>query len=214
MSVLTLEGCALGRLAPVDVEVARGDVVALVGDADDAVGALLLCALGLAPARQGRVRLFNIDVIGGDHDLLLSLRGRAALASSQAPLLSNLTVRDNLIVPLAMRSRAEADAHDAVDALLTELELADTLGKRPHELTARQHRELLLARALLLPVELYLLDEPPLSSRLLGRLPALVAAGAAVVLTTTSERLLRGLSSSLPALRVIRLATVPTVGIG
>jgi predicted ABC-type transport system involved in lysophospholipase L1 biosynthesis ATPase subunit len=214
VSILRLEGCALGRLAPVDVEVVGGDVVALAGDADDAVGALLLCALGLAPARQGRVSLFDVDVAGGDHDLLLSLRARAALASLQAPLLSNLTVRDNLVVPLAMRSQAEADARNAVDALLAELDLLDTVGKRPHELTARQHRELLLARALLLPVKLYLLDEPPLSSRLLGRLPALAAAGAAVVVTTTSERLLRALSSSLPALRVVRLATVATVGVG
>jgi ABC-type transporter Mla maintaining outer membrane lipid asymmetry ATPase subunit MlaF len=207
-----MKRCAIGRLAAVDVDVEAGDVVVLVGDPDDGVGALLGCALGLAPPREGRVWLFDVEVPGADHDALLALRGRAALSSQLAPLLSNLTVRDNLVVPLAMRSRAEPEARAEVEAMITDLELLETLGRRPHELTVRQHRELLLARALLLPAELYLLDEPPLSSRLLGRLPQLAAAGAAVVVSTTSERLLRALSSSIPALRIVRLATAPKVG--
>ena len=212
MTRLLLQGCAAGRLAPVDLEVAAGDVVLLVGDVDDGIAGLFSCALGLLSPRTGSARLFDVDVARADHDTMLGLRLRVALASLQAPLLSNMNVRDNLVVPLTMRSQPEARVRAEVEALLAELELSSTLLRRPHELTPRQHRELLLARALLLPVELYLLDEPPLSSRLLGRLPALAAGGAALVMTTTSERLTRALSSTLPSLRVVRLATAPAEG--
>lgn len=210
--MLRLQGCATGRLAPVNVDVATGEVVLLVGDVDDGIAAILPCALGLLAPRAGRALLFDVAVAAADHDTLLRLRLRVALASLQAPLLSNMNVRDNLVVPLAMRSQPEAKVRADVEALLGELELSSTLLRRPHELTPRQHREILLARALLLPVELYLLDEPPLSSRLLGRLPTLAEGGAAVVVTTTSERLTRALSSTLPSLRVVRLATAPAEG--
>lgn len=212
MTVLRLQGCAAGRLAPVDLEVAAGDVVLLVGDVDDGIAGLLSCSLGLLAARTGAAWLFDVDVARAEHDTLLALRLRVALASLQAPLLSNMNVRDNLVVPLAMRSQPEARVRADVEVLLGDLELSSTLLRRPHELTPRQHRELLLARALLLPAELYLLDEPPLSSRLLGRLPTLATNGAAIVVTTTSERLTRALSSTLPSLRVVRLATAPASG--
>jgi putative spermidine/putrescine transport system ATP-binding protein len=210
--MLRLEGCAAGRLAPVDVDVGAGDVVILLGDVDDGVGGLLSCALGLQAPHSGRALLFDVDATVADHDMLLALRQRVALASLQAPLLSNMNVRDNLVIPLAMRSQPEARVRADVEALLAELELSSTLLRRPHELTPRQHREILLARALLLPVDLYLLDEPPLSSRLLGRLPSLIERGAAVVVTTTAERLVRALSSTLPSLKVVRLATAPAEG--
>jgi ABC-type multidrug transport system ATPase subunit len=211
---LSLQGFCVGRLAPVDVEVVAGEVVVLAGDSDEGVAALLTGALGLVTPVAGRATLFGVDVAIADHDVLLAVRARAALATLHAPLLANLTVRDNLIVPLAMRSIDEQHARVQVEEILVELQLTETLGRRPHELSPRQHRELLLVRSLLLPADLYLWDEPPLSSRLLGRLPALVAAGKTAVLTTTSERLLRSLSTSFSSLRVVRLAAQGSVGVG
>jgi ABC-type polar amino acid transport system ATPase subunit len=197
VSVLRFDQLAAGRLAPLDLDVGAGEIVILAGDVDDGIGALLTCSLGLAAARHGRALVFDVDVGTADHDVAGRARTRAALGSMLAPLLSNLSVLDNLLVPLAMRSLPEARARVDVQALLVDLGLAGLAVRRPHQLTLRQHRELVLARALLLPVELYLLDDPPLTSRLLGRLPVLADAGAAVVVTSTSERLTSALTTGL-----------------
>jgi ABC-type ATPase involved in cell division len=217
VGLLRFEGCAFGRLAPFSVDVEGGEIVVLAADEDDGVDAALAAALGLVRPRRGGVRAFDVDVEHADHDALRVVRSQAAWASPRAPLLANLSVVDNLLVPLAMRSRPEAEARDDVTALLVVLGLAGLAERRPHELTARQHRELVLARALLLPVPLYLLDDPPWTSRLLGRLPALTAAGAAVVVASTSERLTASLQAmttqtttqTTTRLRVLRLQPAP-----
>jgi putative ABC transport system ATP-binding protein len=206
MGLLSFTGAVADHHQPVDLVVQPGETIVIVDDDDHETGALLLCALGLAPLRAGRAELFGVDVAEATHDDLRALRMRAALASLQAPLLSNLNARDNLVVPLAMRSVDQSRARADVDAIIAEAGLEAACTRRPHDLLPRHHREFLLARALLLPAELFLLDEPPPSSKLLHRLPALTDAGAAIVITTSSAALMETLDV-VTAQRVVRLAT-------
>jgi ABC-type sugar transport system ATPase subunit len=60
----------------------------------------------------------------------MALRLRAALASPLAPILANLTVRENLIVPLVMRDVPRKIASEKVARLLATLDLVHEAGKR------------------------------------------------------------------------------------
>lgn len=185
MMLLTVEDATFvesGReVRGVRLHVAPGEIVCVLGPEDTGKSLALRGALGFAPRTAGRSSLFGIDPAEAPHDVLMGARTRAALCSDQAPLLANLSVRDNLLVPLLMRSRPRAEAGAAVERVLDALDIAGFAARRPHELKPRQHRAALLARAVLQPVELLVLDEPIESDAASDLIMARVREGAALL---------------------------------
>lgn len=176
-----------GSVGPVDVVVEPGEIVLVVGAAGSGKTVLLRGCLGLAAPKSGAVALFGAPLAGLDHDTLMALRARCALASSAAPLVANQTLFDNIALPLWMRGAPGAAL--VVGELLERLELGDVAARRPDDVLPR-HRDLaLLARALAVPAELYLLDEPPMTPAARGLLRARIDAGAAALITVRHEAL-------------------------
>ncbi|MCC7071177.1 MAG: ATP-binding cassette domain-containing protein [Deltaproteobacteria bacterium] len=176
-----------GSVGPIDVVVEPGQIVLAVGGEGSGKTVLLRGCLGLAPPRGGRVCLFDQDLAGLDHDAMMSLRGRCALASAAAPLMANQSLFDNIALPLWMRG-APGAAH-IVGELLERLELTDVATRRPDDVLPRARDLALLARALAVQADLYLLDEPPVSPAMRGLLHARIDAGAAALITVRHEAL-------------------------
>lgn len=176
-----------GSVGPLDVRVEPGEIVVAVGGEGSGKTVLLRGCLGLAPPRAGRVALFDQDLDALDHDAVMTLRGRCALASAAAPLMANQTLFDNIALPLWMRGAPGAAL--VVGELLERLELADVAARRPDDVLPR-HRDLaLLARALAVPADLYLLDEPPVTPAVRVFLRARIDAGAGALITVRHEAL-------------------------
>lgn len=165
----------------VSLYVAPGEIVCVLGPEDTGKSLAVRGALGFTRRTAGTSSLFGVDPEQAPHDALMAARARAALCSDQAPLLANLSVRDNLLVPLLMRSRPRAEALAAVEHVLERLDIASFATKRPHELKPRVHRAALLARALLQPVDLLVLDEPIESDSASDLVMERVRGGAAVL---------------------------------
>ena len=146
----------------VDLSIARGDLVALVGGSGSGKTTLLREIVGLAEPERGEIRLFGELLRGGGLRRQRALRRRFGTLFQHGALFSALTVYDNVAFPLReLRCFDEALIHDLVMLKLAMVELLPRHGRLlPAELSGGMVKRVALARALALEPELLLLDEP------------------------------------------------------
>ncbi len=142
-----------------DLTVARGDVMALVGGSGSGKTTLLRQILGLEYPTQGRV-----TVLGGPVEKLGS-RGaasRVGMLFQHGALFSAFSVLDNVAFPLRELKAFPEDL--IVDAALVKLQMVGLsvshANKMPAELSGGMIKRVALARALIMDPPLLLLDEP------------------------------------------------------
>jgi ABC-type multidrug transport system ATPase subunit len=179
-----------GCLAGLDLDVYPGEVVVLTGPAGAGKPTVLFTLLGFEEPLAGTVKLFGHEPRLLHHDAMMDLRSRAVLASVLKPPLANLSVRQNLEVPLMVRGFSGEEVQARIAGVLAELALERVAELRPANLSALQLARAALARALVLPAELFLLDEPmgafeaDEESTLTGALARRREAGATFLITT------------------------------
>lgn len=195
MTLLRLEAASFmeagaASLAPVSLEVSSGEIV--VVEAPEIVAGAVLAhgCLGFLPPQSGQVWLFGERLAGRADAQLSHLRRRAALSTSSLPLLANQTVRDNIGIPLLMRGLPAAGTRSLVSALLERFGIEHCGLKRPHEITQREHELALAARALAVPADLVVLDNPRLPPAARGLLQDKIDAGSAVLAIVTHAALI------------------------
>jgi putative ABC transport system ATP-binding protein len=195
--VLTLPSAAgpVEILRGVDLTVASGETVAIVGPSGSGKSSLISIAAGLETPTGGRALLFGQDLADLGEDGRARLRrGRAALVFQSFHLLPNMTAEENVSAPLelAHRSGALAEAR----AWLERVGLGARRSHYPHQMSGGEQQRVALARALAVGPELLFADEP--TGNLDGANGALVAdllfdlvkdSGAALVLVTHDRRL-------------------------
>ena len=189
-SMIDVEGAtfALPGMAPaqdVTLSVVPGELVAVTGVEGAGKSTLLRGLLGLAALQSGRARVLGVDLHQLAHDDAMRMRARCAYASKTAPLLANLTLFDNLAVPLLMRSIPEASARAEVERMLKRFGLEALALRRPPDVLGDKLRLAQLARALLVPAELVLLDEPPDTDAANTAIEEACASGQTMLVSTT-----------------------------
>lgn len=122
--------------------------------------ALLKVLAGLLPPQAGEVRLGVHRLWPGDGAARLRARVRMGFAFHQGGLLSNLSLRENLALPLRFAGRAPREVDGALDASLIRFGLASFADLRPHALGPRVRRLAQWARIDLLRPEAVFLSEP------------------------------------------------------
>jgi putative ABC transport system ATP-binding protein len=180
-------------LRGVDLEVRRGEFVAIMGPSGSGKSTLMHLLAGLDSPTSGRVWLGDRE-IGGLDDAALTLlrRERIGFVFQAFNLVPTLDVLGNVLLPFELRgARPSREERAAIGRLLAELGLADRLGHRPRELSGGQQQRVAIARALASRPELVVADEPTgnLDSRtgreVLDRLAGAAASrGQAVVMVT------------------------------
>ena len=146
----------------VSLEMAPGEVVALVGDSGVGKSTLLNCIAGLDRADRGRVEIAGREVQALDEHAAALLRREALGFVFQAfHVLPHLSVADNIALPLLLLGWRERTAIAArVAELLAEVDLAGLGPRRPRELSGGQLQRVAIARALVHRPALILADEP------------------------------------------------------
>ncbi|WP_305749187.1 ABC transporter ATP-binding protein [Leptothrix discophora] len=146
----------------IDLTLARGEVVALLGASGVGKSSLLNCIAGLDVADAGEIRLLG-QVVGQLAEPQAAALRRTSLGFvfQAFHLLPHLSVADNVALPLLLLGQREPAAVDArVAEVLAGVGLAGYQARRPRELSGGQLQRVAIARALVHRPALILADEP------------------------------------------------------
>ena len=146
----------------IDLDIYRGEVLALVGGSGSGKSTLLREMIMLQTPDSGTVKLFGEDVVGISEAGAGRLRRRFGVLFQQGALFSGLTVLKNVGLPLREHTRldnAMIDALARVKILQAGLEPGAAM-LYPNELSGGMIKRAALARAMVLDPEVLFLDEP------------------------------------------------------
>ena len=148
----------------VDLDVSRGECVALVGESGSGKTTLARCALHLLAPTAGSVRFDGRDLAALPPAELRRLRKRFQMVfqDPQASLDPRFTVGRTIAEPLAVHTvLGRREREQATADLLVRVGLApDLAGRYPHELSGGQRQRVGIARALATGPDLLVADEP------------------------------------------------------
>ena len=139
-------------------DVLPGEVLGIVGGSGSGKSVLLRCILGLRKPQGGKIEVLGHDVYSAGHDL----RHRWGVLFQHGALISALTVRQNVELPIALHSDMPAATRRELAGLkvrMTGLPM-EALDKYPSELSGGMIKRAALARALALEPDILFLDEP------------------------------------------------------
>jgi len=152
---------AVHALRGVDLDVAPGELVALVGRSGSGKTTLLNVVGGLDRPDEGTVLVDDVDVAAlSDDEQALLRRDRVAFVFQTFGLIPVLTAAENIGVPLRLREAPVAERERRVEMLLELVGLAEHGLQRPDELSGGQQQRVAIARALAGSPRLLVADEP------------------------------------------------------
>ncbi|MBR2956428.1 MAG: ABC transporter ATP-binding protein [Clostridia bacterium] len=148
-------------LKGIDLEVNKGEFVAIVGESGSGKSTLLYILAGIDTPTEGSVVLADKDLATiGDAEMASLRRHDVAFVYQYDNLVPHLTAYENVTLPLLLDGLKEADYKDRVIALMTELGIGDRLKNYPNELSGGEQQRVAIARALAINPKLIFLDEP------------------------------------------------------
>ncbi|WP_294241517.1 ABC transporter ATP-binding protein [uncultured Sphingomonas sp.] len=157
---LTLGGAApVEILKGIDLEVAYGESLALLGASGSGKSSLMAVLSGLERATSGRVEVAGTDFGTLDEDrLAIARRGRIGIVLQAFHLLPTMTARENVAVPMELAG--ETDAFARAEAELAAVGLAHRMDHYPAQLSGGEQQRVAIARALGPRPQIVFADEP------------------------------------------------------
>ncbi|HJV49520.1 MAG TPA: ATP-binding cassette domain-containing protein [Geothrix sp.] len=143
-----------------DLAVSGGGNCLITGPSGCGKSRLLKVVAGTERPARGRVRVGGREIWPGDGVLSLAARVCMGFAFASGGLLSNLSLRENVALPLRFRGIPAEEVRVRTEVALEHLGLQPVADLRPHALSASARKQGNLARVMAQDPELILLDEP------------------------------------------------------
>lgn len=157
----TLGGSEVAALERISLRVAEGEYLAVMGPSGSGKSTLLNVLGLLDRPDEGRYWLGGEDTATLSEPALAQLRGhRIGFVFQSFHLISRLTARENVELPLMLCGISPAERHRRSQRLLGELGLENRAEHRPAELSGGQRQRVAIARAMAMAPRLILADEP------------------------------------------------------
>jgi len=160
---LTKRFCTATVLGGIDLAIAPGERVAVIGPSGTGKSTLLRCINFLDRADAGTIAIgdLSVDAARATRAQVLAIRRRTSFVFQTYALFANRTARGNIseaLVTVKGLTRAEADTR--ADAILRDIGLGDRGDAYPAALSGGQQQRVGIGRALALGADLMMLDEP------------------------------------------------------
>jgi len=150
---------ALSILEDIDLSVAPGEALAILGASGSGKSTLLGLLAGLDSPSSGEVELFGTALGGLDEDGRAALRaGRVGFVFQSFQLLPGMTALENVMLPLELAGHA--NPHAAASAALIDAGLGERLHHYPSQLSGGEQQRVAVARAFAPQPRLLFADEP------------------------------------------------------
>lgn len=150
-------------LDAIDLDIAEGERVAVIGPSGTGKSTLLRCLNYIDRPDSGVIRIgdLTVDAATARPAEILALRRCTAFVFQNYALFANKTARENIteaLITVQRKTRAQADAR--ADAILREIGLSDKASTYPAALSGGQQQRIGIGRAMALDAGLMLFDEP------------------------------------------------------
>ena len=146
-------------LRDLNLEVAQGESVAIVGSSGSGKSTLLALLAGLDNPSSGNVAVEGLDFSSLDEDARAAVRGkRMGFVFQSFQLLSTMTALENVMLPLQLANRA--DAKVMAIATLEKVGLGERLTHYPKQLSGGEQQRVAIARAFAPQPAILFADEP------------------------------------------------------
>ncbi len=154
-------GSDIHALDGIDLHIAQGEFVAVMGPSGSGKSTLLNVLGGLDRPDSGRYRLAQDEISALDDDAASDVRNRRiGFVFQSFHLLPRLTVLENVLLPQRYARSPDAQARERATQLLERIGLGQRLHHLPGQLSGGQLQRAAIARALLNQPALLLADEP------------------------------------------------------
>jgi polar amino acid transport system ATP-binding protein len=185
-------------LKGIDLDVAKGEVICILGPSGSGKSTLLRCVNLLEPPEEGEILLEGQDICRGPGSgtgeqswNLDFVRQRVGMVFQQFNLFPHKTVLENVtMAPERVLGRAKGEAREKGTALLERVGLADKLAQYPERLSGGQQQRVAIVRALAMEPHVMLFDEvtsaldPELVKEVLDTMRELAEEGMTMIVVT------------------------------
>ena len=149
-------------LKGVDLDLYKGENIAVLGKSGTGKSVLIKIIAGLLKPDAGEVKVLGKEVADLKGKELDALRLRIGFSFQNSALYDSMNVQQNLEFPLVMNRKElkKSDVKIAVEEVLEAVGLKDKLNRMPSDLSGGQRKRIGIARTLILKPEIMLYDEP------------------------------------------------------
>lgn len=145
-----------------NLQLNRGENVAVLGKSGSGKSVLIKCIIGLLKPDKGSINILGRDIEDLSLHELDEIRTRVGFLFQSNALYDSMTVRENLEFPLRRHwiKLTTAERNEKVTEVLKNVGLVHTIDMLPAELSGGMRKRIALARTLILEPEIILYDEP------------------------------------------------------
>ena len=146
----------------IDLDVAAGTSMVVIGGSGSGKSVLLKCVLGLIEPDEGTIEIDGVNVLTAPREQKAELRSRIGMLFQNGALFDSLPVWENVAFGLlAQKKCTRAEAKSRAAAVLEQVGLAASVGEMsPSELSGGMQKRVGLARAIAAQPEILFFDEP------------------------------------------------------
>ncbi len=147
-------------LCGIDLEVAEGEVVCIIGASGSGKSTLLRCLNRLEEPTQGEIIIDDMPVVGKNVNIN-KVRENVGMVFQQFNLFAHMSVKKNIMfAPVELKKLTKAQAEAKAMQLLERVGLLDKADQYPHQLSGGQKQRVAIARSLAMNPDIMLFDEP------------------------------------------------------
>lgn len=145
----------------VSLDIEKGEFVSLMGESGSGKSTLLYLIGGLDKPTSGNIFIDGKDINTiKEKELAILRRKDIGFVFQFYNLVQNLTVEENIMLPVIMDGRKEKDYKERLEEILDVVGLKEKRKALPNQLSGGQQQRVSIARAIILSPEVILADEP------------------------------------------------------